>query len=140
MLALVDAVAYPGQELRFHPRQIIVWLESQFRAARRVRDRKMEGAALGNLGNAHRYLGDTRKAIEFYEQDLVITREIGDRRWEGITLFNSALAHDSLGNRAEAIARAAAALAIYEAIEDPNAAQVRAKLAEWRGQGGERKL
>ena len=63
---------------------------------------------------------------------LVIVREIGDRRGEGITLWNSALAHDSLGNRAEAIARAAAALAIYETIEDPNAARVRAKLEEWK--------
>ena len=79
-------------------------------------------------------MGDARKAIEFYEQQLIITREIGDRRGEGNALFNSALAHDSLGNRPEAIARAVAALAIYEAIEDPNAAKVRATLAEWRGE------
>ena len=75
-----------------------------------------------------------RKAIEFYEQYLTIAREIGDRLGEGNALWNSALAHDSLGNRAEAIPRAGTALKIYEAIEDPNAAQVRAQLAEWRGQ------
>ena len=57
----------------------------------------------------------------------------GDRRGEGKALWNSAVAYDSLGNRTEAIARAEAALAIREAIEDPNAAQERAKLAEWRG-------
>ena len=73
-----------------------------------------------------------RKAIELYEWQLVIVREIGDRRGEGNALWNSAVAHDSLGNRPEAIARAAAAQEIFEATEDPNAAKVRAKLAEWR--------
>ena len=87
---------------------------------------------LGNLGNAHFSLGDARKAMDYHEQALVVSREIGDRRGEGNALFNSALAHDSLGNCPEAIARAAAALEIFEAIEDPNAAKVRATLAEWR--------
>ena len=132
MLALVNAVAYTSN-LRFHPRQRIAWPESQLRAARLVKDRKNEGNALGNLGSAHAALGDARKAIEFYEQYLAITREIGDRRGEGNALFNSAHAHNSLGNRREAIARAAAALAIFAAIEDPNAAMVCAQLAQWRG-------
>jgi hypothetical protein len=48
-------------------------------------------------------------------------------------LWNSACALDGLGNRSEAITRAESALQIYEAIEDPNAAKVRAKLAAWRG-------
>jgi hypothetical protein len=39
---------------------------------------------------------------------------------------------DVLGDRRQAIDRAEAALQIREAIEDPNAAKVRAKLAEWR--------
>ena len=132
MIDLVNAVVYTGQALRFHPRQSIAWLESQLRAARRVKDRQYEGTALGNLGLAHADLGDARKAIEFYEQHLVIVREIVDRRGEGNALWNSALAHDSLGNRPEAIARAETALKIYEAIEDPNAAKVRAALAKWR--------
>ena len=132
MIALVNAVVYTG-DLRFYPRQRIAWLESQLRAARLVPDRQQEGTALGNLGLAYADLGDARKAIGFYEQRLVIAREIGDRRGEGNTLWNSALALDSLGNRPEAIARAAAALAICEAIENPNAAQVRAALAQWRG-------
>jgi hypothetical protein len=44
------------------------------------------------------------------------------------------LALDELGDRAQAVARAETALKILEAIEDPNAAKVRAKLAQWRGQ------
>ena len=78
-------------------------------------------------------LGDARKAIEFYEQYLAIAREIGDRRGEGNGLWDSALAFDKLGDRAQAIARAEAALRIFEAIEDPRTAKVRAQLAQWRG-------
>jgi hypothetical protein len=63
----------------------------------------------------------------------VIAREIGDRKGESNALWNSACALDGLGNRSEAITRAESALQIYEAIEDPNAAKVRAKLAAWRG-------
>jgi hypothetical protein len=43
--------------------------------------------------------------------------------------------NDVLGDRAQAIARAEAALRIYEAIEDPGAADVRAELAKWRKAG-----
>jgi len=65
---------------------------------------------------------------------LVIARQIGDRRGEGADLWNSALEFDRLGDRAQATARAEAALKIFEEIEDPNAARVEAKLAQWRGE------
>ena len=87
---------------------------------------------MSNLGLAHAALGDARNAIKYHEQALIVTREIGDRRGESHALWNSALAHDSLGNCPEAIARAAAALEIYEAIESPRAAMVRTALAKWR--------
>ena len=77
-------------------------------------------------------MGEIRRAIEFYDKALEIAREIGDRRREGGALFNLALALDKLGERAQAIARAEAALKIYEQIEDPNTARVRQQLAEWR--------
>ncbi|HEX7332224.1 MAG TPA: hypothetical protein VF290_12045 [Pyrinomonadaceae bacterium] len=41
---------------------------------------------------------------------------------------------DQLGERAQAIQHAEQALIIQEQIEDPNAAQVREQLADWRGQ------
>ena len=75
------------------------------------------------------------KAIEFFDQNLIIVRELGDQRAEGRALWNSARAHDLLGNRSEAIARGAAALAIFEAIEDPDAAMIRAELTELRREG-----
>ena len=116
------------------PRRAIEYHEQRLVIAREIGDVLGEGKTYIGLGNAYEALGDTPKAIEFYEKQLVIVREIGDRRGEGIALYNSALVHDSLGNRAEAITRAETALKIFEAIEHPGATQVRAALAEWRGQ------
>ena len=102
--------------------------------AREIGDRRGEGMALGNMGNAYSNLGEKRGAIRFYEQQLAIVREIDDRRGEGIALWNMSLALDQLDERAQAIQHAEQALTIYEQIEDPNAAKVRAQLAEWREQ------
>ncbi len=61
-----------------------------------------EGKALiGNLGLA--YLGEVRKAIEYYEQLIEIARAIGDRRGEGIALGNLGLAYAALGEVRKAI-------------------------------------
>ena len=101
---------------------------------RDIGDRRGEGNALGNLGVAYKNLGDTHRAIQFYEQYLAITREIGDRRGEGIALLNISLTLDRLGKSAQAILHAEQALTILEQIEDPNAPKVRAQLAAWREQ------
>lgn len=115
-------------------RKAIDFYEQQLLIAREVGDRHGEGNALGNLGNAYSASGDARKAVEYCEQALVIDRETGDRRGEGTDLFNSGLALDCLGGRVNATVSLEAALKIYEAIEDPKAAEVRAKLDEWRAQ------
>ena len=81
-------------------------------------------------------MGETRRAIEYYEQHLTIARETGDRRGEGNSLWNMSLALDELGERAKAIEHARGALAIREQIEDPNAGKVRRKLEEWGEESG----
>ncbi len=90
-------------DLRHHPRERILWMETALSAARRLNDRSMEGVHLGNLGIAYKNLGDARKAIEYYEQHLVIAREIGDRRGEGNALGNLGLAYAALGDSRQAI-------------------------------------
>ena len=45
---------------------------------------------LGNLGVAWATLGNTGKAIEYYEQRLVIAKETGDQRAEGSAWGNLA--------------------------------------------------
>lgn len=106
--------------------------EQALALAREMGDKLWEGNALGNLGSAYQIIGDLQKSITFTERTLAIAREIGDQRGEGSALWNSALLLSSIDRRAEAIERAEAALQIFEAIEDPNAARVRAKLAQWR--------
>ena len=86
---------------------------------------------MGNLGLAYEDLGETQRAIEYFEQVLEIARETGDRRGEGTVLWNRALALDKLGRRDEAIRDAQAALQIFEQIEDPNTDKVRQALADW---------
>src|SRR5205823_5059735 len=64
------------------PAKAIPCLEEVATIARRIGDRRGEGAALGNLGVAYYRLGQVDKAVVCYEQALVILREIGDRRGE----------------------------------------------------------
>jgi tetratricopeptide (TPR) repeat protein len=118
--------------LRLHPREWIAWGEAALKGSRAIGDRRGEGNALGNLGNAYADLGETRKAIDYYEQDLAIARAIGDRRGEGSALTNMGLALRTTDAEA-AREKLRQALAIFAAIEDPNAARVAAWLAELDG-------
>jgi tetratricopeptide (TPR) repeat protein len=99
---LVNAVAYTSN-LRFHPRQLIRWLEAQAKAAQLAGHRQGEGTSLNNLGLAYAGLGEVCKAIKFYEQALVIDREIADRRGEGDALGNLGSVYLALGNARKAI-------------------------------------
>ncbi|MBN8580194.1 MAG: tetratricopeptide repeat protein [Anaerolineae bacterium] len=104
--------------LRQHPIENIKWLEMAITSAREIGDRRGEGNALGNLGNAFANLGDAKKAIEFYEQALVIDREIGDRRGEGSDLGNLGVAYKNLGDAKKAIEFYEQALVIDREIGD----------------------
>jgi tetratricopeptide (TPR) repeat protein len=84
--------------LRLHPEKKIAWLERGIEAARRSKDKTLEGVHLGNLGLAYADLGEPRKAIEHYEQALKISREIGDRRGESHRCWNLGLEHEKAGD------------------------------------------
>ena len=118
LISLVGAIVHTGQDLRFHPRQRIRWLESQRAAARTAHDRQAEGVALGNLGTAYADLGEPRKAIEYHEQALAIDRAIGDRQGEGQDLGNLGLAYADLGEPRKAIEFYEQALVIDREIGD----------------------
>ena len=100
-------------ELRLHPKERISWLETALVAARQLKDKNMEGAHLGNLGNAYADLGDAKKAIEYYEKCLTIHQEIGDRRGEGNDLGNMGVSYKNLGETHKAIEYYERALVIY---------------------------
>ena len=102
------ADAYPDAgvyvlALRLHPREWIAWLQSGLAAARQLGERAAEGVHLGNLGLAYAALGETKKAIDIYEQRLEIAREIGDRHGEGNALGNLGIAYKNLGETGKAI-------------------------------------
>jgi len=113
---------YAGQwhilNLRLHPRLYIGWMQSALVAARKLENKNAEGVHLGNLGGAYSELGETRKAIEFYEQALVIAREISDKRNESAWLGNLGLAYADLGETRKAIEFYEQDLAIAHEIGD----------------------
>ncbi len=90
-------------ELRQNVQERIRWGELGVAAARQRNDRMAEEVLLGNLGNAYNYLGETRRAIELFEQALIIDREIGDRQGEGTDLGSLGLAYADLGEIRRAI-------------------------------------
>ncbi|HKU77035.1 MAG TPA: tetratricopeptide repeat protein, partial [Pyrinomonadaceae bacterium] len=111
------------------------YLEQRLAIAREIGDRRGEGHALGYLGIVYADLGEIRRAFQYFEQRLTIARETGDRRGEGHTLRNMSLSLYQLGERAQALQYAEQALTISEQIEDPNAAEMRTTIAEWREEG-----
>jgi len=80
--------------------------------------RRGEGNTLGNLGLATAALGEARRAIGYYEEQLVIVREIGDRRGEGNAVGDLGLAYASLGQTQQSVGYFEQALAIHRAIGD----------------------
>ena len=99
---------FPGRvpfvlDLRLLPRDKIPILQAAVAAARQIGDRGLEGNHLGNLGLVYAALGETQRAIEYYEQALAIARDIGDRRGEGNALGNLGIAYKNLGEVRQAI-------------------------------------
>ncbi len=105
-------------KLRFSPHEQIRWVEAGLAAARRLKDRALEGAHLGDLGIAYAALGETHRAIESFEQYLAIARETGDRRGEGNALGNLGNAFAELGETRRAIDLSAQDLAIRRELGD----------------------
>ena len=85
-------------------------------AARRLEDRRDEGAWLGNLGLAYRDLGQVEKAIDYHQQALVIHQEIGYRQGQANQLGNLGLAYSDLGQVEKAIDYHQQALVIDQEI------------------------
>ncbi len=104
--------------LRLNPMQRISWLKAALVSAEDLKDRVMESVHLGNLGLAYAALGDSRKAIEYYEQALEIARENGERRNESAWLGNLGVEYKNLGETRKAIEYHKQALEMSQEIGD----------------------
>lgn len=86
--------------------------------AERTAVRRGEGSILGNLGLAHVQLGDARRAIGYYEQQLTIARQTGDRREEANALDNLGGAFAAIGDTHRATSHYERQLVITREIGD----------------------
>ena len=84
-------------DLRLHPQEYVQWLESALAAAQYLRDHFAQAELLNSIGLAYARMGNTLRAINYYEQSHVIFRDLGDLRGEGKVLANLGLAYANLG-------------------------------------------
>ena len=111
-------VGTPILGLRQSPHKRINCLKASLDAAQHLKEREIEGSALGNIGNAYADLGEVRRSIEFYKQSLDIMREIGDRQKEGIVLNSLGIAHANSGEIQRAVETYVQALEIARESSD----------------------
>jgi tetratricopeptide (TPR) repeat protein len=103
-------------DLRLSPRILITYQEAALRATRIRNDKFNEAVHLGNLGVAHRKLGEISTAIGYFEQALAFAREIGDKDGEGKQLGNLGNAYADLRQLQTAIHYYEQALVIQREI------------------------
>ncbi len=92
-----------------------------------VGDRHHEGATWDSVGYCLHHLGDYDEAIDAFGTALDISRELGDRTLEAEILVHLGDSRHAIG-RPDATEAWRASLIIYEDLEQPEAAAVRAKL------------
>jgi tetratricopeptide (TPR) repeat protein len=110
--------------------QAITTCQAAAAAARDINNRSRESDALIGLGNAHLYLGQYPRAIEFYEQSLDIFQAIGDRNGEARSLLGLGEAYRSLGQYPRAIEFYEQSLDIKKAIGDSPEERLRQRNGE----------
>jgi tetratricopeptide (TPR) repeat protein len=92
-------------------------------------NRRLEGAVWDSLGYAEHHLGNLVEAAACYQRAVSLHREAGDRFYEADTLTHLGDTRHAAGQLAQAWQAWGQALAIFEDIQHPDAAEVRAKLA-----------
>jgi DNA-binding SARP family transcriptional activator len=95
----------------------------------KVGNRLTEGYAWDSLGYAEHHLGNLAEAAACYQRALSIKRESGYRFYEAATLTHLGDTCRAAGELTQARQAWQQALAILEDIQDPDADQVRARLA-----------
>jgi len=105
-------------DLQGHWTERIAVIQAGLNAARSDKAQYDEAAFLNLLGLAYNALGESRKAIEFYEQALAISKEIGDQQGEGAVPGNLGNAYRDLGETRKAIEYFEQILKLHREIGD----------------------
>jgi tetratricopeptide (TPR) repeat protein len=105
-------------DLQLHPEKRVLWLKGALEASRKLKDHMIEGTTIGRIGQAYANMGETRRAIQYYEQALAIAREIGSKRNEGVWLGCLGEAFAALGETRNAIEYLQQGLDITQEIVD----------------------
>jgi len=95
---------------------------------REAGDRRGEGMALHNLGETYYLLRRLVEAVTHYQQAILVHQQAGDRHGEAVTLRDLGNAFADAGQPGPARKSWRQALAIFEDLSDPQAAEVRASL------------
>lgn len=99
-LEAMQLIELPQAELR---RKIISLAETALPLYHSLNDRRGEADSRQLLAFAHSTLGDKRKALEFYAQELRLRREIKDVWGESLSLANHATIYIYLGDMQKAM-------------------------------------
>ena len=94
-----------------------------------LEDRYGEGYTLVKLGNTYSELKRPAEALDFFERSLELNREVGDRWGEGDTLHKKGLLLGDIGEHEQARECLCAAVAIFDELGDPRAADLKELLA-----------
>jgi tetratricopeptide (TPR) repeat protein len=96
---------------------------------REIDHRPGVAATLDSIGYAHHHLGNQREAVASFQQALEMFRAAGDRPHEAGTLARLGDAHHAAGAREAARRAWRQALVLLEELDQPEADEVRGKLA-----------
>ncbi len=81
----------------------IIWFTRALFIHLLLGDKRNAGGCYGNLGNAYHFLGDFRKAIDSYKEQLKLTKELGNLKEEGSAYSTLGNSYFSLGDFRQAI-------------------------------------
>ncbi|MFD0742904.1 ATP-binding protein [Phytohabitans flavus] len=103
--------------------------EQALELLREINDRPGVAATLDSIGYAYHHLGRPPEAVASFERALAMFRTAGDRSHEAGTLTHLGDAYRAAGERERARRAWRQALVLLEELDQPEADEVRAKLA-----------
>ncbi|MDQ7904224.1 BTAD domain-containing putative transcriptional regulator [Phytohabitans sp. ZYX-F-186] len=110
-------------------REALEHCEQALALLREIDHRPGVAATLDSIGYAHHHLGNQREAVASFGRALEMFRVAGDRSHEAGTLTRLGDAHHAAGDRERARRAWRQALVLLEELDQPEADEVRGKLA-----------